>query len=292
MLPQIIKTTIPALLALSATGQCVASRPDTIAGITTTYSCEIVAIDAAALRESLPDSISPVMAPTAKPGRISLYALPYSITTNQPDWRRLWINTAIFAGAFGGSLAVLECLPEGATNWNRAAIQNTPPFKRWYRNVCVRDPEIDGDNPIFNYVLHPYAGAVYFMSARGAGFNFWRSLLYSACISNIGWEFGIEAFMERPSYQDLFITPLAGALVGELFYKLKRNIVSHDYRLGGSRLLGNVVAFLIDPVNEIVGLFDGNEARRMLLGAKPRVTSSLMPTFVGGRPGFAFTCTF
>ena len=218
MLPQIIKTTIPALLALSATGQCVASRPDTIAGITTTYSCEIVAIDASALRESLPDSISPVMAPTAKPGRISLYALPY--------------------------------------------------------------------------VLHPYAGAVYFMSARGAGFNFWRSLLYSACISNIGWEFGIEAFMERPSYQDLFITPLAGALVGELFYKLKRNIVSHDYRLGGSRLLGNVVAFLIDPVNEVVGLFDGNEARRMHFGAKPRVTSSLMPTFVGGRPGFAFTCTF
>lgn len=292
MLPQIIKTTLLALLALTATGHCVASRPDAIAGISTPVCYGLVTPDAEALRESLPDSIGPTVAPSARPARISLYALPYSLTTNQPDWRRLWINTAIFAGAFSGTLAVLECLPEGATNWNRAAIQQTPPFKRWYRNIFVRNPEIDGDNAIFNYVLHPYAGAVYFMSARGAGFNFWRSLLYSACISTIGWEFGIEAFMERPSYQDIFITPLAGALVGELFYKLKRNIVSHDYRLGGSRVLGNVVAFLIDPVNEIVGLFDGNEARRLHLGTKPRVTSSLTPTFIGGRPGFAFTCTF
>ncbi len=292
MLPQIIKTTIIALAALAATINGAAATTDAITVIDISDTYELTTFDAEALRDHLPDSITPATAPTARPARISLYALPYSLTTNQPDWRRLWINTAIFAGAFSGTLAVLECLPEGATNWNRSDIQQTPPFKRWYRNIFVRNPEIDGDNAIFNYVLHPYAGAVYFMSARGAGFNFWRSLLYSACISTIGWEFGIEAFMERPSYQDIFITPLAGALVGELFYKLKRNIVSHDYRLGGSRLLGTGGAFLIDPVNEIVGLFDGNEARRLHLGAKPRVTSSLTPTFVGGRPGFSFTCTF
>lgn len=226
--------------------------------------------------------------------RVSLYALPYSLTTNEPDWKRLWINTAVFAGAYVGTLVVLECLPEGATNWNRATIQSVPPFKRWWKNVVKMGPEIDGDNPIFNYVLHPYAGAVYFMSARSCGFNFWRSFLYSACISTIGWEFGIEGFMERPSIQDIFITPIVGSALGECFYILKRHIVSHDYTLWGSRILGNVLAFIVDPVNEVVGLFGGNEARRLHLGHKPfKVESTLAPAFFPtGQAGFTFTCRF
>ena len=85
---------------------------------------------------------------------------------------------------------------------------------------------------------------------------------FSPIISNIGWEYGIEAFMERPSYQDLMITPLVGSSIGELFYRLKRNIVNNGYRLWGSSVAGNIVAFLIDPVNEVVGLLSGNDARR------------------------------
>ena len=189
---------------------------------------------------------------------INIYRMPYSLDASSPDWHRMWINTAVLSGAFVSTLFVLECLPEDATSWNRAAIQSVPPFKRWFRNVFKRGPEWDHDNPIFNYVLHPYAGAAYFMSARTQGFNFWQSMLYSACISTIGWEFGIEAFMERPSYQDIVVTPVVGSIIGELFYRLKRNIVSHDYRLAGSPVLGNIVVFLIDPVNEVLGLFRGN----------------------------------
>lgn len=226
----------------------------------------------------------------------SIYALPYSWTTNVPDWKKLWVNTSVFAGAFVGTLLVLECLPEDATTWNRAAIQSVPPFKRWYRNIFVRNPEIDHDKWIFNYVLHPYAGAVYFMAARSAGFNFWRSFLYCSLVSNVGWEFGIEAFMERPSYQDLVITPVVGSLIGEAFYRLKRHIVSHDYRLWGSPVLGNVVAFLVDPVNEVTGLFGHNKARNLYRpdgsGRSYGVTSTLMPSIVGGAPGFTFSCTF
>lgn len=230
------------------------------------------------------------------PRKPNIYQLPYSMTGSSPNWHRMWINTAVLSGAFVGTLLVLECLPEDATTWNRAAIQSVPPLKRWYRNIFVRNPEWDHDNAIFNYVLHPYAGAVYFMSARTQGFNFWQSMLYSACISTIGWEFGIEAFMERPSYQDIFITPVVGSVIGELFYKLKRNIVSHDYRLANSKVLGNVVAFLIDPVNEVIDLFRGSHTRGLYddgtaYGSR-RVTSSLMPTLVGGTPGISFTCTF
>lgn len=225
---------------------------------------------------------------------INIYQMPYSLRGSSPNWHRMWINTAVLCGAYVSALFVLECLPEDATAWNRAAIQQTPPFKRWFKNVFKRGPEWDHDNPIFNYVLHPYAGAVYFMSARSQGFNFYQSLLYSACISTIGWEFGIEAFMERPSYQDLFVTPLVGSVIGELFYKLKRNIVGHDYRLAGSPVLGNIVVFLIDPVNEVIGLFRGNNARKLHLGRNPYrgIESSLLPGPVGRGFGFTFSCTF
>lgn len=191
----------------------------------------------------------------------SPYALPYSLTGSSHDWRRLWINTGVLSGAFVGTLLVLECLPEDATSWNRDELQSVPLFKRWKQHVIDKGCEWDHDKFIFNYVLHPYAGAVYFMSARSLGFNFYQSMLYCTLISNVGWEFGVEAFMERPSYQDLFITPLVGSALGEGFYMLKRHLVDNNYELGGSRVLGNIVAFLIDPVNEVIGIFDHNPAR-------------------------------
>lgn len=222
---------------------------------------------------------------------VSLYELPYSMTASSHDWHRLWMNTAVYAGAMVGTLGVLECLPEDATSWNRAEIQQTPMFKRWFRNVFKLGPKWDTDSWVFNYVMHPYAGAVYFMSARSSGFNFWQSFAYSACISSVFWEFGIEAFMERPSIQDLFVTPCIGSLIGEGFYRAKRSLVANDYHLAGSRLLGNVVAFLIDPVNEVLGLFMGNPARAE--AARRRgVQSSIMPATVCGAPGFTFSCTF
>lgn len=56
-------------------------------------------------------------------------------------------------------------------------------------------------------------------------------------------------------------------------------------------MLGNIAAFLIDPVNEVVGLFNGNPARR-LVKSRCGQASSLMPTVGRGTFGFAFTCTF
>lgn len=193
----------------------------------------------------------------------SIYALPYSLTGRSYDWRRLWINTGVLTGAFVGTLFVLECLPEDATSWNRASLQKVPMFTRWRNHIFKDGPEWDHDKFIFNYVLHPYAGAVYFMAARSCGFNFYQSLLYSTIISNIGWEFGIEAFMERPSYQDLFITPLVGSAIGECFYRAKRFVVNNGYELAGSSFLGGLVCFVVDPLNEVVGLFDHNPARRV-----------------------------
>lgn len=248
------------------------------------------------------DTISPIVLPReafneegwAKPAVVSIYDMPYSVTGRSHDWRRLWINTGVLTGAFVGTLFVLEMLPEDATTWNRAELQKVPLFTRWKDHVIVKGPEWDHDKFIFNYVLHPYAGAVYFMSARSVGFNFWQSLLYSSIISDVGWEFGIEAFMERPSYQDLFITPLVGSAIGEGFYRLKRHLVDNDYHFLGSPVLGNIVAFLIDPVNEVVGLFDHNPARRVAREKKAASESSIsfVPAITPQYKGFSLVATF
>lgn len=270
--------------------------------IFTTILIMCMALAAGAQSPAMPDTVfTPVEPPfpanTLHPidrPVISIYAFPEQNTNlafSHPDWHRMWVNTAVLTGAYVASLLVLECLPEDATTWNRAAIQKVPLFQRWYKNVFVKGPEWDHDNPMFNFVLHPYAGAAYFMAARSCGFSFWGSLLYSTIISTVPWEFGIEAFMERPSYQDLFITPLVGSVIGEGFFRIKRYLVANDYRLFGSPVWGNIVAFLVDPVNEVVGLIGGNPARKLIKARKLELASSPM-VLAGGGYGFSVSVRF
>ena len=191
---------------------------------------------------------------------LTIYDATYSRTLSMPDGRGLAYNTAALYGAGIVTLGILELLPEDATAWNKSELRKTPLFKRWWKHVG-HAPVWDHDNAIFNYLLHPYGGAAYFMSARSRGFNMWQSMLYSTAVSTIFWEYGIEAFMEYPSIQDLIITPVVGSAIGECFYLAKRSIVANDYSLCGSRFLGRLVCWLVDPVNEFVGLFDGNPCR-------------------------------
>lgn len=247
---------------------------DTISGSVADLSIatEEIVPDSAAIVIERPMLVEPLPKPLK-----SIYAMPYSMTGTCYDWKRLWINSGVLGGAYVGALLVLECLPEDATSWNRAAIQSVPLGQRWVNHVLKEGPEWDADNPIFNCVLHPYAGAAYFMAARSNGFNFYQSLLYSTLVSTVGWEFGIEAFMERPSYQDLFITPMLGSVLGEGFYRIKRYIVDNGYTLAGSRFLGGLVCFLVDPVNEVIGLFAGNPARAVAkanISVQPVISSS------------------
>ncbi len=228
-----------------------------------------------------------------------IYDMPYSITANYPHYKELWQNTAVLFGAGFVTLGVLELLPENATAWNKAEIHKRPVFDRWWHNV-KSGPVWDKDNPMFNYVLHPYGGAAYYMSARSQGFNMFYSFLYGLGVSTFFWEYGIEAFMEIPSIQDLFVTPIGGILIGETFYRVKRYIVEHDYCLLGSKFLGTFVAFLVDPVNEVVNLVRGNPAHGYSKRHQPRLGSDIVcypwlrpaPGCDGHAMGFTMSLTF
>lgn len=227
---------------------------------------------------------------------LTLYDLPYSRTLSMPNWTRLWVNTGVLMAGGITTMVILESLPEDATAWNRAANDRVPLFKR-YVNHIKAGPVWDGDKFIFNFVLHPYGGAAYYMSARSCGFNCWGSFLYSFCISTFFWEYGFEAFNEIPSVQDLVITPVVGSVMGECFYKLKRHIVSNGYRLWGSPVLGYFVAFLCDPVNEVVGYFRGEQRRASRLYKRKENFSvsgglSIVPTLRGYQTQFNIAVSF
>lgn len=255
-------------------------------------------LDTVATREDMHRLLPAPSAIGKKKIQPCIYDLPYSMWESYPDYRRLVGNSAILVGGGIATVGVLNLLPDDATAWNRKEREKLPLWQRYFDNV-MHGPVIDKDNAIFNYVLHPYAGAAYYMSARSLGFNLWQSALYSAAVSTLFWEYGFEAFYEIPSVQDLIITPLCGTVLGELFYLAKRQIVGHNYELLGTKWLGYPVAFLLDPVNEFLGYFRGNPAHRCRecrQAERQAVDLSMTPSIVtaGGNAvyGFNLSVTF
>lgn len=183
--------------------------------------------------------------------KINIYDQPYSLSASYGDKKQLWENTGGIVGGMLLATGVMLMLPDDVTNWT--GNDGNTIFDKWYYNVN-KGPVVDNDAFLVNYILHPYSGAVYYMNARSAGYNAWQSLLYVTFVSNVVWEYGLEAFAEPPSLQDLLCTPTIGALMGEGFYLIKRQIVSNDYRLLGSRAVGKVIVFIIDPVSEVMDL--------------------------------------
>ena len=145
----------------------------------------------------------------------------------------------MFVGA-----AVLYAMPTSVTNWDRSDIHNLG--ANWWDNV-QGGPVWDKDTWVLNYVMHPYFGAIYYMQAREAGFHWFESFLYSAAMSTFFWEFGIEAFAEKPSIQDLFVTPIVGSMVGEGFYQASYHIKKNDAKVWDSKFLGYTLLTLMDP---------------------------------------------
>ena len=146
-------------------------------------------------------------------------------------------------------MGFLSVLPNDVTNWNRSDEKST---LEWWEYSVTHPPVLDEDRLFFNYVGHPLGGSWYYLLARDAGLTPFQAFVYSAFASTIIWEYGVEAPAERPSIQDLIITPVAGALVGMVAEKILNRIKAKDRKVLGSKILGEVVIFLIDPLTSII----------------------------------------
>jgi hypothetical protein len=167
------------------------------------------------------------------------------------DPKRLAYNSGLFFGGAVVSFGILWVLPESVTSWDKDEIREEGLINKWSEHVKA-GPVWDNDSFFFNWITHPWAGAVYYMSARGSGFSPWESFGYSVVFSTLFWEYGVEAFAEVPSWQDIIITPTVGSLFGEGFFYAKRKIVENDRRILKSRLLGGTALIVMDSFNELL----------------------------------------
>ena len=180
-----------------------------------------------------------------------------------PDWEGLRRDTWYFVGYQAVTVAALSAMPSEQTNFDRSGAS----FSKWRDNVT--HPVWDRDDPVVNYVLHPYWGAAYYIRARERGLDRWQSLGYAALLSVV-YEFGAEAMFEPVSYQDLVITPVVGWLLGEyVFSPIRESIMAKP---DGPDSMDKVALVLTDPLGALNDLTDrifGVETQLSLAPIRP-----------------------
>ncbi len=165
-------------------------------------------------------------------------------TASEPSvWRDLTFVSGVTVVVQLGVLGVLTRFPATSTSWGDGS----------FGNILKNDlagPRWDGDPWYWNYITHPVAGAEYYLLARNRGCSWTASLLYATAMSAY-WELVTEAYFERPSSQDLIITPLAGLVLGELRYQAKVTVLEgQGTKAGFWRVLA---AVLLDPLDALTG---------------------------------------
>jgi hypothetical protein len=176
-----------------------------------------------------------------------------------PDWRGIRLDTGYFVAYQFIGIGVLYLAPESFSGWSQEDKDNYS-FSRWKENVS--NPVWDEDEWYVNYILHPYWGATFYIRGRERGLNRMQSFWYAFLLSTI-YEFGAEALFEPVSYQDLIVTPVAGALLGEyLFTPLRKWIRAKPGQLAWS---DKTVLLITDPLGV------ANETLNQLFGVNTEV---------------------
>jgi len=149
----------------------------------------------------------------------------------------------ILAGASIANFVRLVHQDRSFTKWKEGRYKE----QAWdnFKESWSKPPKWDRDPWAINYVAHPLNGALYYQYTREKGYSAWKSFTYAAYKSTF-WEYGIEATMERPSIQDLVVTPVSGFLIGEGSHYLTKKM-----RKNGLNTLEKVLVTIINPMNVI-----------------------------------------
>lgn len=153
------------------------------------------------------------------------------------------------------TMGVLWMMPESVSKWKKDEIREEGFVNKWKSNAS-RAPVMDEDAAYLNFVGHPISGAIYYTVARSNGLSRMQSFGYSVVMSTFFWEYGFEALAEKPSIQDLIITPVLGSLLGELFYQWGEKIKANDGKVLGHKSIGSVVMFVLNPADKLSRLIN------------------------------------
>ncbi len=157
-----------------------------------------------------------------------IYTNEFSILDFQSAQADQYINgSKIWGGTFVGMFGVLMLMPRSVTKWEEGYIDDA--ISNLDR-AFSEPPVWDEDHWEINYIGHPYAGSLYYNTIRAQGGSMLSSFLFSAFVST-GWEYVYEGVAEQPSIQDLFVTPVAGAILGELIHQATLGMKKNGYSI-------------------------------------------------------------
>lgn len=116
--------------------------------------------------------------------------------------------------------------------------------------------ELDNNRIGTNYASHPFAGTLYYTVARSNHLGIPGSVLFAA-VGSSAWEYFGE-IREKVSVNDMLVTPLAGAALGEATMQLWG-----FFRRGRRGFVNEALAFVFSPVASVNAWTDeGSEPLR------------------------------
>jgi hypothetical protein len=137
----------------------------------------------------------------------------------------------------GLMLSGLTVLPEQFTHFHRGDLERC--VLRTFENHISHKPVIDHDPPIVNASHAFWLGVVIIICVGRFIIRGWSVFVFSSAMSTFH-EYFLEAIPEPPSIQDLIVTPIGGAIIGEVLYWLR---IPHP------------LTFIVSRADEAVGAF-------------------------------------
>ena len=154
-------------------------------------------------------------------------------------WKKVGRGELLIGGAELIGIAALIALPKDVTKWSNDWAQDA-----WHnvKRSLSKAPVWDDDDWQLNYIGHPVAGSFYYNSLRSQNASIFHSFLFATAQSFI-WEYIIEATAEKPSTQDLIVTPIVGSILGESTHQLTMIM-----RRNGFNFFEKICVIILNPM--------------------------------------------
>lgn len=123
-------------------------------------------------------------------------------------------------------------------------VQDHGSLKNWWKHQT--SPHFDKDSFDYNLFKHSFVGHYYYMFYRSRGYQE-RQAFYWAFLSSLTFEFGVESLTEKPSFQDIYQTPVFGTIVGMGAERLS------DYLHSIGTIPTTVLAYIFNPFTLLPG---------------------------------------
>jgi hypothetical protein len=154
-----------------------------------------------------------------------------------PARHNLWVPTIEWTVCLALTIPLFSIDPDFVNTGTVSA--------KHFAEAWTRPPVWDTDGAVANYLLHPIMGAEAYLTVRNRDYGPIESFLFATGVS-VAWEYLFEAWVERPSGQDLLVTSPIGSLFGELRFQMRRRVAQWRPSLGRNALL-----VLVDPVEAL-----------------------------------------